>query len=323
MGLKISRKWFAGLALTVQVLSCPAEGIDNMLDPPPGQMVDIGGRRLHINCQGEGSPVIILDSGVGGFSLEWTSVQRILAGKVRSCAYDRAGYAWSEPGPPPRATSQLVQELHTLLHNAGIVPPYVLAGHSFGGYNVMYFSTQYPAETAGLVLVDSSHPEQTERLPDIPTRRDKSATSEMVTLFQGQATIAYYPEDVRPALMHILSSVRLYRTQHWESLNFAVSARQVERSGPLPDVPLVVISRGKRVWPDDPYGDALEREWNKMQGEMAGFTTHGRQVIAERSGHLVHLEQPDLVAESILSVVNEVRASVPRTMQQQAPHENR
>lgn len=309
-GLQPYHKWFAGLVLTLQMLTCPADSFDNMLDPPPGRMVDIGGRRLHINCLGEGNPVIILDSGVGGFSLEWTPVQRILAGKVRTCAYDRAGYAWSEPGPSPRATSQLVQELHTLLHNAGIAPPYVLAGHSFGGYNVMYFSTQYPDETAGLVLVDSSHPEQTERLPDIPARRDKSTSSEMVTLFQGQSSIAWYPEDVRPALMHILSSVTLYRTQHWESLNFALSARQIEHAGPLPDVPLIVVSRGKRVWPDDPYGDALEREWKKMQAEMVLFTSHGRQVIAERSGHLVHLEQPDLVAESILSVVNEVRSTL-------------
>ena len=310
--MKISRNWFAGLLLTVQALSGSADGIDNMLGPPPGQMVDIGGRRLHIKCQGVGTPVVIFDSGIGGFSLEWVTVQRILASKVRTCAYDRAGYAWSDPGPPPRTTSQLVWELHTLLHKAGLAPPYLLAGHSFGGYNVMYFAKLYPAETAGLVLVDSSHPEQTERLPDLPSRRDKAATSELVTLFQGQSTFAYYPEDVRPVLMHILSSVRLYSTQHWESLNFALSAQQVKRAGPLPDVPLVVISRGKRVWPEDPYGDALEREWKKMQEEMAGFTPHGRQVIAEQSGHLVHLEQPDLVAESILSIVNEVRASMRR-----------
>ena len=280
-----------------------------MLDPPPGQLVDVGGRRLHINCQGEGTPTVLLDSGVGGFSLEWTSVQRLVAGKVRICAYDRAGYAWSEPGPPPRTTSQIVQELHTLLHKDGLVPPYVLAGHSFGGYNVMYFSKLYPAETAGLVLVDSSHPEQTERLPDLPARRNKSGTSNRVTFFQGQSSFAYYPEDIRPMVMHVLSTINHYRTQQWESLNFALSARQVERAGPLPDVPLVVISRGKRVWPDDPYGDALELEWQKMQSEMAGFTSHGRQVIARLSGHLIHLEQPDVVAEGILSVVNEVRAS--------------
>ena len=148
--LKTSRKWFAGLVLTVQALTCPADGIDRMLDPNPGQMVDIGGRRLHINCQGKNAPVIILDSGIGGFSLEWVTVQRILAGKVRICAYDRAGYAWSEPGPPPRTSSQLVWELHTLLHKAGLAPPYLLAGHSFGGYNVMYFAKRYPEETAGL-----------------------------------------------------------------------------------------------------------------------------------------------------------------------------
>ena len=317
--MKKSLEVIATLVLAALAMPCFTDSSNNLLGPPPGRMVDIGGRRLHINCQGEGTPTVILDSGVGGFSLEWIPVQRLLAGKVRICAYDRAGYAWSEPGPPPRATSQLVRELHTLLHNDGLVPPYVLAGHSFGGYNVMYFAKVYPEETAGLVLVDSSHPEQTERLPDIPARRDKTDSSDVVTFFQGQSSFIYYPEDILPIVMHILSTNSLYQTQRWESLNFALSAQQVERAGTLPDVPLVVISRGKRVWPDDPYGDALEREWKKMQGEMAGFVPHGRQVIAGKSGHLIHLEQPDVVADSILSVVNEVRASSHRPKQQSAP----
>lgn len=313
--MNIACKALATLALAMPVLLCAAASDSMLLDPPPGRLVDIGGRRLHINCQGEGAPTVILDSGVGGFSLEWIPVQRLLSGRVRICSYDRAGYAWSDPGPPPRVTSQLVRELHTLLHNDGLVPPYVLVGHSFGGYDVMYFAKMFPRETAGLVLVDSSHPEQVDRLPDLPARRDKANTSRVVTFFQGQSSFEYYPEDIRLMVMHILSTNSLYRTQHWESLNFSLSAQQVDRAGALPDVPLVVISRGKRVWPDDPYGDALEREWKKMQGEMAGFVPHGRQVIAEHSGHLIHLEQPDLVADSILSVVTEIRAS----RQQQAP----
>lgn len=310
--MKISRTWIARLVLATLVTPCLADNFNNLQDPPPGRLVDIGGRRLHINCQGEGDPTVILDSGVGGFSLEWIPVQRLLSARVKICAYDRAGYAWSEPGPPPRITSQIVEDLHTLLHNSGLAPPYVLAGHSFGGYNVMYFAKRYPEETAGLVLVDSSHPEQTERLPDLPARRNNSRVSNMVTFFQGQSSFAYYPDDIRPMVMHILSSVNLYRTQYWESLNFSLSAQQVERAGNLPDVPLVVISRGKRVWPDDPYGDALELEWKKMQGELVGFVPHGRQVIAERSGHLIHLEQPDLVAASILSIVNDARMNAHR-----------
>ena len=301
------KRWVP-LVFTVLAFNCPADINTYMPEPPPGgRLVDIGGRTLHIKCLGEGAPTVVLDSGVGGFSLEWTPVQRLLAGKVKICAYDRGGYAWSEPGPPPRTTSQLVRELHTLLHNAGLAPPYVLAGHSFGGYNVMYFAKRYPQETAGLILVDSSHPEQTQRLPDIPARRDNSGTSNVVTLFQGQSTFDWYPEDVRPMLMQALSSYYLYQTQRWESLNFSLSARQVEHAGALPDVPLVVLTRGKRAWPDDPYGIALEREWQKMQGEMAGFVPHGRQVIAAHSGHLIHLEQPDLVADAILSVVTDAR----------------
>jgi Predicted hydrolases or acyltransferases (alpha/beta hydrolase superfamily) len=288
---------------------CLAGGTIGLIDKPPGQLVDIGGYQLHIFCQGTGAPTVIFDSGLGGFSLEWFPVQRLLAGKVMVCAYDRAGYAWSDPGPVPRTTDHMVQELHTLLHHVPLVPPYILVGHSFGGYNALYFAKHYPEETAGIVLVDSSHPQQTERLPDIPARRDKSVSSETITMFRDPSVLSFYPEDIRPELMHILSTANLYKTYRRESLGFAASGGQVEQAGLVPEVPLVVITRGKRVWPDDPYGDALEREWQRMQKELVGMTASGRQVIAERSGHMVHLEQPELVADSILSVLGEARES--------------
>ena len=280
---------------------------NNYWTEQPGRLINIGNYRLHIFCMGKGDPVVVLDAGLGGFSLEWINVQRELADKVTICAYDRAGYGWSDPGPSPRVTDRIVEELHALLTNAGLKPPYVLVGHSFGGYNVQYFAKLYPELTAGLVLVDSSHPEQSQRLPDIPANREKSESSEMITFFRGQLTFKYYPENVRLQVMRMMSLRKTYETYRREFENFTISGEQVLQSGPFPDRPLVVITRGKRVWPEDPYGDTLEAEWMKMQHELARLTPYGRQIIAEDSGHLIHLEQPHLVALAILSVVEEAR----------------
>jgi pimeloyl-ACP methyl ester carboxylesterase len=135
---------------------------------PPGKRIDIGGYKLHINCQGIGSPTIILDAGLGDWSVHWQEVQEKLKADNRVCSYDRAGYGWSDPGPRPRSSAQIVTELHSLLEKAGEKPPYLLAGHSFGGINMRLFASTYPAEIAGLVLIDASHPES------LPYRRDDS-----------------------------------------------------------------------------------------------------------------------------------------------------
>ena len=124
--------------------------------PPPGEMVDVGGYSLHINCVGQGSPTVVLDAGSGGFSAQWVRVQREVSGTTRVCSYDRAGMGWSEMGPEPRDARQISSELHTLLGKAGIEGPYVLVGHSFGGMYMQTYAARYPDEVAGVALVDSS-----------------------------------------------------------------------------------------------------------------------------------------------------------------------
>ena len=128
--------------------------------PPPGEMVNVGGYSLHINCVGQGSPTVVLDAGLGEFSAQWVRVQRLVSYTTRVCAYDRAGMGWSEMGPEPRDARQISSELHTLLDKAGIEGPYVLVGHSFGGLYMQTYATRYPDEVAGVSLVESSHPEQ-------------------------------------------------------------------------------------------------------------------------------------------------------------------
>ncbi len=124
--------------------------------PPPGEMVDVGGYRLHINCVGQGSPTVVLDGGSGEMSAQWVRVQQEVSGTTRVCAYDRAGMGWSEMGPDPRDAKQITSELHTLLKGAGIKGPYVLVGHSLGGLSMQTYAHRYPDEVAGVALVDSS-----------------------------------------------------------------------------------------------------------------------------------------------------------------------
>ena len=126
--------------------------------PPPGQMVDVGGHRLHICCTGRGGPTVVMDSGFPGTSLSWTFVQPEVAKFTSACSYDRAGLGWSDAGPMPRTSRQIVEELHALLLNARADEPYVLVGHSFGTFTVRLYASSYPAEVAGIVLLDPIHP---------------------------------------------------------------------------------------------------------------------------------------------------------------------
>ena len=146
-------------------------------NPPPGELIVVGGRQMHLLCQGQGSPAVILESGIPGTSLGWVSVMEDIASFARVCAYDRAGYGWSEAGPEPRTISNITRELRDLLRTARVDPPYVLAGHSFGGLVVQLYASRFPNEVAGMVLVDSAHPHLArrsghfERLGGVPLMR--------------------------------------------------------------------------------------------------------------------------------------------------------
>ena len=170
--LRWIRYLLAGLLILLIALVCAGtvyEAIESHRDQqmfhPPGRLVDIGGCRLHLYCTGEGSPTVILEAGGGNPWLSWCKVQPQVASFTRVCSYDRAGLGWSDPSPRPRTAMVIAEELHALLHNAGIPGPFVLVGHSLGGMDARMFANRYPSEVAGLVLVDSSHPDQDERFP--------------------------------------------------------------------------------------------------------------------------------------------------------------
>ena len=142
-----------------------SEARDRRLSPLDGSLFYVGGHKMHIDCTGQGSPAVILESGLGDTYLSWRKVQPQIAQLTRVCSYDRAGIGYSDTGSRPRTSKVMAEELHALLLAAGIAPPYILVGHSLGGYNVRLYASLYRNEVAGMVLVDASHPDQDNRFP--------------------------------------------------------------------------------------------------------------------------------------------------------------
>ena len=277
--------------------------------PPPGKRVDIGGYKLHLNCQGSGNPTIVLDAGLGDWSVHWLEVQEKLKTDNRVCSYDRAGYGWSDPGPRPRSSAQIVMELHSLLEKAGEKPPYLLAGHSFGGINMRLFASTYPSEVSGLVLVDASHPES------LPYRRDDSGkapstapTNAMMLMQPLEADISQLPSAAIAAVNNSLLHTKSIAASRSEYRAMGQSISMLLQAPRMGDISLTVISRGVREWPEGKEGDAQESVWQKQQVELARISSKAQHIIAHKSGHFIHLKEPQLVAGTIRDMVAYERA---------------
>jgi pimeloyl-ACP methyl ester carboxylesterase len=299
--MRLARLFAALVSALIATLALTAAVGAHPLGEAPGRLVDIGGRRLHLYCIGRGEPVVVIDTGLGATALEWRQVMQRVGGPTRVCVYDRAGYGWSDPGPYPRTSSQHANDLYLLLANADVAGPYVLVGHSYGGYNMQLFARRYPFLVAGLVLVDASHPQQVERFLAPPYGIRVAPTNRHGIVRFGEAPPPH------PALPGLARKVVAYQYRHWrprrsisnELLGFRDSGGELLAEPPLPAIPLVVLTRGKRVWPTGPHGDALEALWLTLQSELAAQSPVSAHLIASASGHQIHLDQPDLVAFAI------------------------
>ena len=281
--------------------------------PYPGELVNIGTHRLHINCVGKGSPTVIIDSGIGGFSLEWITIQNNLAGSLKVCSYDRAGYGWSDSGPRPRTTDRITYELHSLLVESKIPGPYVFVGHSFGGYNIRYFASKYPNLTAGLVLVDSSHPDQfnTEEFKRIEKKQEDNSYKNSYKVRIIHPVISEsYPSENRRVAFRLMSTMKSRSTLLNEMDNMEISARQVKRQTNHPPYifPVTILTRGKRVWAYDDLGERREQQWLRLQNDLENISVQSRHYLADKSGHIIHLDQPDFVSNNIISTIMKIRS---------------
>jgi pimeloyl-ACP methyl ester carboxylesterase len=301
---------------------------------PTGKLVDLGGHRLHVHCTGHGRPTVMIESGLGDFSFDWALVQDPVSRFTRICTYDRAGYAWSDPGPTPRTFDQLNLELHDALVKLGERGPYVLVDHSYGGPVVRNYALAYPQEVAGMVQVDAAFEGEcipigggkTMRLGDEATGRRIPPPHETPA---GSDKPAILSEDLPPELKSLEPAYRvlplddqnlhLWAQQLPAVYNAEVSQREwsaeyfaqwlkTSQEGTLGSIPLIVLTRAEGGYGNDMDVPAAEMEKARKEGQasLRLLSSDHKQVFVH-SGHNMHLEAPTEVTEAVREVVHAVR----------------
>lgn len=296
---------------------------------PPGQLIDVGGHRLHLICRGSGSPAVLLEAGIAASSLSWSLVLPEIAKFTRVCAYDRAGLAWSDAASCPRTFERIVDELSTVLARVGPGEGYVLVGHSFGSFVVRAYAARHPGNVRGLVLVDPP----TEWLTMTPQRvrmlgggRHLSRIGALLAhlgvvraclaLLTGGAPAAprrfvrVFGSAAARMLERLVGEVRKLPHPVLQALwcqpkcfySMADHLRVLEREGaslsafvPPREIPVIVISSGNQ--PPDEIA---------AHGMLAARSADGRHVIAARSAHWVQFDEPALVVTLVAELVDRV-----------------
>jgi pimeloyl-ACP methyl ester carboxylesterase len=244
------------------------------------QKIDAGGHTLNMLIGGEVRPAVVFEAGFGSGLTSWSTVQSNIAKFARTVSYDRAGIGQSEAGPKPRAAKQIAAELHSALQNAGIGPPYVLVGHSFGGIYVRVFADMYPKEVAGMVLIDPSQ-----------------ETFEDWTQTHKEAQRAEAPEQMAKASPGVRD----------ESAEVSRSYEQARGAKVPAGIPVILLSAMR----DDTMPAAVRKVWSQMHEDWIAKVPGGKHVVVENSGHFIQGEQPQLVIDAIKQVVDQVSRKMP------------
>jgi len=309
-------RW-ARSALLVAGLTGLAAGIQQALTardrrryPPPGLLVSVDGHPMHLQVRApdSGGPTVVLEAGMGSFSPNWYWVQEELAPTIRSVAYDRAGLGWSRRSRRQRDAQTIAIELRDALRIAGIAPPYVLAGHSFGGLPVRAFADLYPELTAGLVLVDASHPDQWVRWPTPHADRILEVSQRIFgwlgwfgvlrALNLARGIAAGLPARQAAELRAAAALPGYAATEAAQIRSWSVSREQVNAAAPLGDLPLAVLAVS-----DQPVGGEL---LTALQRELAELTENASIEVVQGASHeslVSNREHARVVANAIQAVV--------------------
>jgi pimeloyl-ACP methyl ester carboxylesterase len=312
--------WMAAVIITLGGILWVYEALQESRDrrryPPPGKLVEIGGRRLHIFIQGDApGPTVVIEQGLASPSIVWWPLQATIAKFARVCTYDRAGYLWSDPAIAGRNLEDRVADLHSLLMRAQVPAPYIFVAHSLGGLIVRHFAQVHPNLVVGMVLVDS---------PDEPVifRESVRASFAQGVRMQGIIRMAarfgllrllgrYIPMLMLPD--DPMGYALCVRPQHAAAsaddmraiLDASDEIRKPARPGSLGDRPIVLLSHGI---PFPPVAAAMEEGWTDGVRRLSDLSTDGEFVVAQRSGHLIHVDEPELVVDSVRRVHAAVRA---------------
>jgi pimeloyl-ACP methyl ester carboxylesterase len=321
-GIKRSLIWivilFSTLAIMGMIYQTAATEADQRKYPPPGLLVNVDGYKMHIYCLGQGSPTIILDHVGGGSSLQWALIQPQLAEHTRVCAYDRAGYGWSDYNPAPRTLEQQVHELHGLLEGANEKGPYIFVGHSYGARTARVFASKYSEEVAGMVLMDPGKvyddPRYSkETLAELDNENkiirisNRLAPFGLVRLLRPMllSEPAYdLPANVRLASDSFSVTNRFWKSTvdqtDWQPAIF----KEEHQVTTLGDIPMLVLISAER--------DPVTKQANI---EMSNLSSNGRYEIVEGATHMsLAYSQKDaqVCTDGILSILDAVRAKVAR-----------
>lgn len=285
---------------------------------PPGQLYLVDGHRMRIDCTGSGSPTIVLDAGLGNDGLIWGGVQPALSKTTRVCSYDRAGFGWSDPLPPPRDADHIASELHGLLAAAKINGPIVLMGHSIAGIYIRDYATRYPADVAGMVFVDGSTPLQN-RHPAFKREFEKKPLQWMRDL-QGQALFVvgvprWFGQCSQKLPGFDAAAARLEGEDlcrmPWSAIDaemnsFDRSGEQTVQTGPYGSLPILILSQ-------DPAKDLsnISKAWNQMQEDLKKLSTRSRRIIARGSTHYIQMDRPDLIEKQVPLFIEQIRGTAP------------
>jgi len=256
------------------------------------RMIDLDGRRLALAECGRGSPAVVLETGLGAESEEWSAVQTLLAPLTRVCRYDRAARGESDAAPQPRSALELVEDLHQMLRRADVMPPYVLVGHSLGGLLVRLFAHRHREQVAALVLVDAMHEDQFDVFAPTfpPPRADEPAG---------------------------LTETREFWTRGWrdwhstqEGIDLVASCEQAREVQSLGDLPIHVLSAGtflNQPLIAEAFRPRLQGMWDGLQQRLVRLSTRATHSTCLGSGHFVQREAPHEVSAAVAGMVERVR----------------
>jgi pimeloyl-ACP methyl ester carboxylesterase len=293
--------------------------------PPPGRLVDIGGRKLHLDCRGQGEPTVIFEAGLDSYgTLSWARVHDTVAGVTRACAYDRAGIMWSEPKSTPQHADAVADDLHAVMAAAGEEGPFILVGHSIGGPYSMAYTRKFCDQVTGLVFIDASHPEQVARFAEAvnPPKDFTSDALKVASSLTWTGIIRFMAAaDGEPDVpAHVTERSRAFAST---SLAAVMSEnRNVDRTlaeggslRTLGDRPLVVLTAMAPLNEASLKTENMSREkdmrrrevWTKLHEDEASWSTRSRHQLLPDSGHYIQFTRPGVVIAAVLEVVNNVR----------------
>lgn len=321
------QKWIKNslLGLTLLILGLIILGVtyqalgtwlDRQTFLPPGELIDVGGYRLHLFCRGKGKPTVILESGLSATVAMWTRIQTGLAKTTQVCAYDRAGIGWSESNLADPDASHVAKQLNTLLHKANLQGPLVMVGHSMGGLFARAYTAAFPKQVAGLVLLDSVHPDQGQDLSEEQQAQQQQfmqllVWTPMLARLGVLRVVSWFhqiaeelPNQAQAAHQALLITTKHLQATLQEASQWEKTTAQVRQQPDLSDIPLLVISAGTDEFG---FGARQIEQWQALQRDLTKLSDNSRYEFMPQATHHSLLTHPEHAAMTVAAIEKLVR----------------